>query len=60
MSCGPERGLGDMPDRNTEYLLLPDADRGMAGDGGAHAGVHAEGGARGQAADLVDGEQQRV
>ena len=43
--------------------FLPDdayADWSMAADGGAGAGLHDEGGARGEDADLVGGEQQGV
>ncbi len=40
-------------------LLLPDADRGMAYLTRAAEGLHAEGGARGEAADLVGREQSR-
>jgi (1->4)-alpha-D-glucan 1-alpha-D-glucosylmutase len=53
------RRNGDMPDRNTEYLLYQTLIGAwpitMSG-----AGVHAEGDARGQAADFVDGEQRGV
>ncbi len=45
--AGPEHGVS----------VLPDADWGVAADDGAGAGLHAEGGARGEAADDVGGEQ---